>query len=279
MVGAFDAVGFDREPCLTVAIGVVFEDAVRVGVADQGAGGNVEQAIGGGDILDVQMTGEHHGNTGGFEHFLQDDRVIEHVAASHFRAGLLRHVFDRVVMHHREDAIAPSLIQFGFEPMQLFVIDRALLDAIRVEHIRVKGDQMQAGDGFGGVVQPIRVTVATGAVKMGEFVRGDRAIGRVNVGDIVISGNNETGVRQLGETLTEPGVILTFAVLNEVTGDQQKVEIERSEVREDLIQSRDSDFDEVEAFGMIPNRMGERDVGIADDGKAEVTAHGFDYDD
>jgi hypothetical protein len=35
----------------------------------------------------------------------------------------------------------------------------------------------------------------------------------------------------------------------------------------------------VEAFGMIPNRMGERDVGIADDGKAEVTAHGFDYDD
>jgi hypothetical protein len=68
-------------------------------------------------------------------------------------------------------------------------------------------------------------------------------------------------------------------VLNEVTGDQQKVEIERSEVRKDLIQSRDSDFDEVKAFGMIPNRMGERDVGIADDGKAEVTAHGFDYDD
>jgi hypothetical protein len=27
------------------------------------------------------------------------------------------------------------LIQFGFEPMQLFVIDRALLDALRVEHI------------------------------------------------------------------------------------------------------------------------------------------------
>jgi hypothetical protein len=27
---------------------------------------------------------------------------------------------------------------------------------------------------------------------------------------------------------------------------------------------------------VIPNRVGERDVGIADDGKTEVTAHGYD---
>jgi hypothetical protein len=76
----------------------------------------------------------------------------------------------------------------------------------------------------------------------------------------VVSGDDVDGIGKLLQAFGQPAVVFGFAVLGEVAGNEEKVEIEGSEAIENGFEDGYGNLDEVEAVGTVPNGVRKGDV-------------------
>ncbi|MFS8890044.1 hypothetical protein NW838_02745 [Synechococcus sp. R55.2] len=96
------------------------DKAVGVGKADQRAGGNVVNPPSSGDVLDVQMSGEHQLHPISLQQPPQLRGILQHVATPPGMERLPAQMLDHVVMHHQQHQLFFGCRQFLLQPGQLF---------------------------------------------------------------------------------------------------------------------------------------------------------------